>query len=219
MDDGKELKFRRRKTARPSEIVDAALEVFADKGFAGARLDEIALRANVSKGTLYLYFETKEAIFRAVVESHVAPEMAQIQEFVRGFKQPFAELVPSLLRLAAERISTSRIPAVGKIVVAESKNFPDLARIWYTQVITPMTAVFAEHIRRAQVNGEVKPGIPELYVLSMMAPIMIGLLFREVFSGLDILPPDLQMLAAQHGRLIVAGMTREDAPKKKLRKN
>jgi AcrR family transcriptional regulator len=77
MDDAP--RWRRRKTARPAEIAEAALDVFADKGFAGARLDDIASRAGISKGALYLYFETKEDIFRAVVRGAMAPNFDAIR--------------------------------------------------------------------------------------------------------------------------------------------
>lgn len=203
----KELKFRRRKTARPNEIVEAAMEVFAEKGFAGARLDEIAARAGISKGTLYLYFETKEALFRAVVQSHVTPGLAQIREYVDAFDGPFDVFVPKLLTLAAERIVTTRVPAVAKIVIGESGNFPDLARIWYAEVITPMMTVISQHIRRAQKTGEVKSGSPELYTLSIAAPIVVGMLFREIFDAIDVVPPNLPAFARQHSSLIVAGMS------------
>src|SRR5689334_23527888 len=96
-----EPKFRRRKAERPAEIVAAALSVFAEKGFAAARLDEIAARAGVSKGALYLYFETKEEIFRAVVEQAIAPNIQVIRAMVTAHPGPF----PELLRLFAERMT------------------------------------------------------------------------------------------------------------------
>jgi AcrR family transcriptional regulator len=86
-------KFRRRKADRPGEIVQAAMAVFAEKGFAGARLDEIAARAGVSKGALYLYFETKEDIFRAVVEQAIAPNVAVARAMMAQHPGPFAELI------------------------------------------------------------------------------------------------------------------------------
>src|SRR6185369_4074094 len=104
--DAGEPKFRRRKADRPAEIVSAALGVFAEKGFAAARLDEIAARAGVSKGALYLYFETKEDLFRAVVAQAVAPNIEAVEAAVERFEGDFA----SLLRLFAAnmaRLSTT----------------------------------------------------------------------------------------------------------------
>ena len=87
-------KWRRRKEARPGEIVEAALTVFAEKGFAAAKLDDIARRAGVSKGSLYLYFETKEEIFRAVARAAVASLLGRLESQAEGPDAPFAELAP-----------------------------------------------------------------------------------------------------------------------------
>src|SRR5213078_506639 len=112
MDVG-EPKFRRRKADRPAEIVSAALAVFAEKGFAAAKLDEIARRAGVSKGAVYLYFETKEDIFRAVVAAHPGP---------------LADLIRAVVARVVGVIDTTPIGGVLKMVVAESGNFPQIAR-------------------------------------------------------------------------------------------
>src|SRR4249919_3908583 len=99
--DPGEPKFRRRKAARPGEIVGAALAVFAERGFAAAKLDDIARRAGVSKGALYLYFETKQDLFRAVVDQAIAPNLQVVFAMIAGHPGPF----PDLLRAMAERIS------------------------------------------------------------------------------------------------------------------
>src|ERR1700741_3167119 len=95
-----EPRFRRRKANRPAEIVQAALAVFAEKGFAAARLDEIAARAGVSKGALYLYFSTKEDLFRAVVEQAIVPNVLVLRDMLAGHPGPFRELLTTL----AERL-------------------------------------------------------------------------------------------------------------------
>src|SRR5947199_10173186 len=98
--DPGEPKFRRRKADRPGEIVEAALAVFAERGFAAAKLDEIARRAGVSKGALYLYFETKEELFRAVVAQAIAPNMRAVRAMVAAHPGPLSDL----LRLVAGRV-------------------------------------------------------------------------------------------------------------------
>jgi AcrR family transcriptional regulator len=87
-------KWRRRKQARPGEIVEAALEVFAEKGFAAAKLDDIGRRAGIAKATLYRYFETKEEIFREVARAAVASLLGAPAEASGGL---FAEFAPRLL--------------------------------------------------------------------------------------------------------------------------
>ena len=119
-----EPKWRRRKKARPGEIVDAALEVFAEKGFVSAKLDDIARRAGISKPTLYLYFDTKEEIFRAVARAAVASLLEALVSRAEGLDAPFAELAPQLLSRAAKMMEGGRVPAIARMVIGESRNFP-----------------------------------------------------------------------------------------------
>src|ERR1700761_7025455 len=104
-----QTRWQRRKTARPAEIIDAAFSVFAETGYAAAKLDEIARRAGVSKGALYLYFETKEDLFRAVVKTAIAPNFEKIRTAAESFDGPIAGLVPMLLPAMAAMIQKSRI--------------------------------------------------------------------------------------------------------------
>src|SRR5260370_17923518 len=112
-----EPKWRRRKEARPSEIVDAALEVFAEKGFAAAKLDDIARKAGISKATLYLYFDTKEDIFRAVARAAVASLLEAFESQAEGADAPFAELAPRLLARAAGMMKCGRVPTIASIAI------------------------------------------------------------------------------------------------------
>jgi AcrR family transcriptional regulator len=199
-------KFRRRKTARPAEIVEAALDVFAEKGFAAARLDDIALRAGVSKGALYLYFETKEDLFRAVVRGAVTPNIEAIKTVVEAFDGPFAELAPLILTRAAQILATRRLGAVVKMVVGESRNFPDLARIWHDDVVAVMLDLMSGFIARAQARGEVAPGDPRLHAFSLAGPMLMAMLYREVFGDAVTDAPDLAALATQHAETVLHGM-------------
>jgi AcrR family transcriptional regulator len=204
-------KFRRRKTARPAEIVEAALDVFAEKGFAAARLDDIALRAGVSKGALYLYFETKEDLFRAVVRTAVTPNIDAIKVVAEAFNGPFAELAPMILAQAARILAANRLGAVVKMVVGESRNFPDLARIWHDDVVAVMLDLMTGFIARAQASGEVAPGDPRLHAFSLAGPMIMAVLYREVFGDAVTDAPDLAALATQHGRTVLHGLLLGDA--------
>ena len=128
-------KWRRRADARPAEIVQAAYEVFAEKGFAAAKLDDIAKRAGVSKGALYLYFETKQDIFEAVVTDAVAPNIGAIEQFALGFPGPFEQLIRMMVPRVAEMADRTGMGKVIKMVIGESGNFPEIARIWHDDVI------------------------------------------------------------------------------------
>lgn len=204
-------KFRRRKTARPAEIVEAALDVFAERGFAAARLDDIARRAGVSKGALYLYFETKEDLFRAAVRTAVAPNIDAIKAVAEAFDGPFAQLVPMILARAAQILGASRLGSVVKMVVGESRNFPDLARIWHDDVVAVMLDLMTGLIARAQARGEVGPGNPRLHAFSLAGPMIMAVLYREVFGDAVTDAPDLNAMAKQHAETVLHGLLLGDA--------
>ena len=119
-----EPKFRRRPADRPAEILAAALEVFAARGFQAARLEEVARRAGVSKGALYLYFETKADLFRAVVTDAISPNIERVKA-VAAADLPLEQVVRMALpMLARQVVSDRRITGVVKLVIAESRNHP-----------------------------------------------------------------------------------------------
>ncbi|HYE42134.1 MAG TPA: TetR/AcrR family transcriptional regulator [Caulobacteraceae bacterium] len=208
-----EPKWRRRKEARPAEIVEAAFAVFAEKGFAAARLDEIARRAGVSKGALYLYFETKEDLFRAVVRDAVAPNVAAIAAFAESWPGSFAELARMLLPRAAQMLVATGAGKVAKMVIGESRNFPELARHWHAEVITPALGALSRRIQRAQEQGELRPGDPRACAFSLVGPLLMGLIWREVMEPIGAEPVDIEALAAQHVETVLAGLlARQEGP-------
>jgi len=201
-----EPKWRRRKEARPGEIVAAALEVFAEKGFAAARLDDIAARAGVSKGALYLYFETKHDLFHAVVRDAVTPNIDAIEAAARAMNQPIGPVIRMMLGRAAEVLITSPLGAVAKMVIAESRNFPDLARVWHDEVVERALGVITGLIEAAQARGEIRPGDARFHAFSLISPLLLGLLWREVLVPAGGRPVDIRALAAQHVETVLGGM-------------
>jgi AcrR family transcriptional regulator len=199
-------KFRRRKEARPGEIVEAAFAVFAEKGFAAARLDDIAARAGVSKGALYLYYETKEALFEAVVTSRIGANLVQVREMIATFPGPFGLLLARLVPTMAQVMGRSAVGAIGKMVIGEGRNFPELARYWREAVVEPMLGAMSAAVAVAQARGEVRPGDPRLYALQIASPFLMGVLWRETFVPVGAEPVDLDRLAAQHLAVLQSGL-------------
>lgn len=196
---------QRRKEARPSEIVAAAFEVFAEQGFGAAKLEDVARRAGIAKGTIFVYFPTKPDLFRAVAQSVLNSHLERAAVAASELDRPLPELVTLLLAQAA-RAGESRVPAVLRLIIAESRAFPDLAQIWHDEVVGKMLGLLTQAIKRAQARGEVRPGDPKLYAFSIMGPMLAGVIFREVFRSATTGLPDLSKLAAQHARTVLQGL-------------
>jgi len=199
-------KWQRRSEDRPREICAAALEVFAEKGFAAAKLDEIARRAGVSKGTLYLYFKDKEQLFRAVVRDSIAPNVAAITSAISAMDAPFADVVRMFLAGFAEREARLPLGAVAKMVIGESRNFPEVARVWHDEVASKAIGALAAAIERAQRRGEVRNGDPRLFAFSLMGPMVLGALWRATLVPVGGEPLDLPALARQHADTVLEGL-------------
>ncbi len=199
-------RWQRRAEDRPREICAAALEVFADKGFAAARLDEIAKRAGVSKGTLYLYFKDKEDLFRAVVRDTIAPNIDAVRRAVEATEMPFADAVRIFLSRFADIADRTPIGRVPKIVVGESRNFPELAKVWHDEIASKGIGMLAGLIAKGQARGEVRAGDPRLHAFSLMGPMILGVLWRETLQPVGGDPLDIGTLARQHTETILAGL-------------
>jgi AcrR family transcriptional regulator len=210
-DPASEPKWRRRKDARPQEIAEAALAVFSEKGFSAARLDEIAQRAGVSKAALYLYFETKEALFAEVVRTAVAPGVTQVRAMIEASTLPFGQFLQMFATGLVMRAGSGPAGGIAKMVIGESRNFPELARIWRDEIVGPMLGAMTGVVERAQAKGEVRPGDARTYALQVISPLLVAVIWRETFVPVGEAGFDLTVVAQQHvatlshGLLIEAG--------------
>jgi len=207
-------KFRRRKAERPDEIIAAALEVFVEKGFAAARLEDIAARAGVSKGAIYLYFATKGDIFRAVVEQSLAPNLQTVKNVAAEGQTPFPELLKIFAATVSHLIEQQPIGGIIKVVIGESRNFPELARAWHDTLVAPALAAMAGAIAAAQARDELRPGDPRDYAISLVSPLLVGVIWRETFAPIGAAPLDIPMLAQQHVELWLRGVSCRPEPAK-----
>ena len=208
-----EPKFKRRKAERPDEIVAAAFEIFSEKGFAAARLDDIAARAGVSKGAIYLYFATKEDIFRAVIEMGVAPNLGLMRANIAANSDSFPNLLRGAIGVISQMIDTTPIGGVVKMVIGESRNFPELARAWHDTLVRPALGAMSMAIAAGQARGELRPGDPRQYAMSLISPILVGVIWRETFTPVGAEPFDIPALAKQHAELWLRGMLVQPEPK------
>jgi AcrR family transcriptional regulator len=154
-------RWRRRAAARPEELLDAALEVFAERGFARARLEDVGLRAGVTKGTVYLYFDSKEALFRELVRTKVASSIAAGEQFVRDFQGPTPELLVGFIHRYWEVMMRPANARLARVLLSELGNFPDLTR-FYLKEVGRVRGVIATIIERGIARGEFRPISPAL---------------------------------------------------------
>ena len=146
---------RRRKEARPAEIVDAALSLFVERGFSATRLDDVAERAGVSKGTVYLYFDSKEALLAEAVGRNIGPLLAEFAQAIGDPGISASSLIERFVRRWWQVLSASPMQGVPKLMVSESGNFPELARHFVDNFIARMQdGVLATVLRKGVASGE-----------------------------------------------------------------
>jgi AcrR family transcriptional regulator len=195
----------RRKDARPGEIVDAALRLFGERGYGATRIEDVARLAGVAKGTVLVYFASKEDLFRAVARAVLATHLGHLDHIALDPDRRLAETVPLLLARAA-RAGQGGLPPVARLIVAEARAFPDLARVWHDEVASKVLGALTAAIERAQARGEVRPGDARLHAFSIIGPMMAAMLFREVFGPTGAPVPDLEQLALEHARTAIRGL-------------
>lgn len=199
-------KWTRRKDARPAEIIEAATEIFIRAGYAAANLDDVARQAGIAKGTLYRYFADKQSLFRAVVQQAIELNLAALETAGNGMTGSISELVPGLLAIAADKSRGGRAPALARMVIAESQAFPDLATIWHDNVVSRVLLMLTNLIRDAQTRAEIREGDPLIHAFSIIGPMLMALLFHEVFGPQSPYAPNLSELASQHAETVMRGL-------------
>ncbi|MBI1207880.1 MAG: TetR family transcriptional regulator [Azospirillum sp.] len=178
-------RWSRRKQARPSEILAAALDVFAERGFAAARLDDVAARAGISKGTLYLYFPDKAALFKALVREAILPNLDQAEAALASHTGSAEALLRALVRRFLAVLLDQRLIAVPKLVIGESGNFPELAEFYLNEVIRRGKSLFAQVIERGIAAGEFRAVPAAVAAPLVIAPVLFTAIWKSTFEPHD----------------------------------
>ncbi len=201
-------RWRRRKDARPAEILSAALASFGERGFAATRLDDVAARAGVTKGTLYLYFRSKEDLFKAVVRQELVPNIERAEAMVANSAAPTLVLLEQLVRLFSGVIQ-SPLSALPKLVLTEAGNFPDLARFYLEEVVDRGKGLLRGLLERGVQAGELRPIDTESAVICVIAPLLLGALWRHSFERHAGCPLDIDALCRTLLDLLRRGLAAE----------
>ncbi len=174
---------RRRKEARPSELTAAALDLFVESGFAATRLEDVAARAGVSKGTLYLYFDSKEALFKAVIEDAIVPLLVAAEQQMAEYEGSSFELLRRLLFGWWEQIGRTRLAGVPKLIISESRNFPEVAQYYHDKVLARGRGLLRTVLQRGIESGEFRPQDIETAINVIFAPLMMLVVWRSSLRG------------------------------------
>lgn len=172
-------KHARRKEARPGELLAAALELFVEKGFAATRVDDVAQRAGVSKGTLFLYFPSKEDLFKAVVRENLSGHFAQWNEELLRYEGSSEELLRYCLHTWWERIGSTKASGIPKLVMSEAGNFPELATFFRAEVIDPGDDLIRRILQRGVDRGEFRAVDQQYGVYSVLSHVMFLAMWKH----------------------------------------
>ena len=199
----KTRKQRRAPAERPAEILEAALTLFVEKGFAGTRLDDVAARAGLSKAAIYLYFEDKMALFQGVVRQAIGSNLLTVEALAKAHHGPVAALIPGMLDFMASRVEDTQMAGVAKVVIAESRAFPEIGRFYLKEVIGRGVPLFEGLIARGIENGEFRPVDPMLTVRSLIGPMLLSIIWKTVFEPIGAEKLDARALARHHADLML----------------
>jgi AcrR family transcriptional regulator len=204
-------RWQRRKEARPAEILNAAFEVFTERGYATTRLEDVARRAGVTKGTMYLYFDSKEELFKELVRRTALPAVESAEELLRTHRGSARELLTLLLERRWQALVDGPLGGIAKLMMSEAGNFPKLARWYHDEIITRANAVLAIAIARGVEQREFREVDPQRTAYLAVAPLLMAAMWRHSFGRCTALPFEPSSYLEQHLDVFLRGLERAPA--------
>ena len=195
---------RRRKEARPGEIIEAGLAEFAARGFAAAKLDDVARRAGIAKGTIYRYFPSKEALFEAAVLSLEAPLAGEVERMIDAFPGPAADLLRLVIGEMYARLFQPELQTLMQIIISEGGRHPAIAAFYHRQMIAMGQRLLGRIVARGIASGEFRDGAVAKMPMIVIAPAMMATIWKMTFDTFE--PLDMKNFAAAHLELVLDGL-------------
>lgn len=202
----------RRAERRPAEIVAAALGVFAEKGFAAARMEEIAARAGLSKAALYLYFPSKAEVFKATVREVIGAAVGHLEALAAGFEGPSDELLRRVVAEICRVVGGTPAGAIPKIVLSEAGNFPDIAEYYVREVVVRGLALIEGILARGRARGEFAADLGPLAPYAVIAPVLTLAMWNHGLGRAVGQPLDPAAFAAEMARVLTRGVVAGEGP-------
>lgn len=203
---------RKWKLQRHAEILAAAFEEFAAKGYAEARLDDVAERAGIAKGTIYLYFKNKELLFRAVLRSLIHYTFEELEVFVRAFPGSAEDLLRNVLsRQYAEVVKNPKARSMFRLLIAESHKFPQLSDVYLREVIAPGVTAMRILMEKGVASGEFRETQIVDFPQVLVGPVVLALVWALILGERQRLDLDAYMEA--HLELMLHGLRKVSLPR------
>jgi AcrR family transcriptional regulator len=197
---------KRRPGARPAEILEAALDLFTERGFKATRLEDVASRAGLSKASIYLYFKDKTSLLMAIVQATAGANVSLAGNMIAQHQGPVAPLLQQLLGFMAGRIDQSRMPDLMKLVISESRAHPEIGRFYLDNVIGQALPLFQTLIERGIATGEFRDVDPRLTVKCIVGPLVLAALWKSVFVPIGAEPINIEDLVRLHADFILRAL-------------
>ncbi|MFA6016049.1 MAG: TetR/AcrR family transcriptional regulator [Gallionellaceae bacterium] len=197
---------RRRKEARPAELLAAALDLFVERGFSATKLDDVAARAGVSKGTLYLYFTSKEELFKAVIQQGILPVLDKGEEMLAQHDGDAASLLEAMLMRWWELFGATDLAGIPKLMISEAGNFPEVAQYYYENVIVRGRGLIRQVIERGIETKQFNVGDIESTIDVILAPQMMLTIWRYSLTPCDCAKQDPETYLRTHIDLLLNGL-------------
>ena len=202
-------RWLRRKDDRPAELTAAALQLFVERGYAATRLEDVAARASVSKGTLYLYFRNKEELFKAVVRKGLVETIEMGEALVAEFRGGAPELLILLIRGWWDALVQSPFSGIPKLVIGESGNFPELAQFYFEEVIERGSRLVESVLARGVEAGEFRALDPHHLTRVAIAPVVMAALWKHSFGRLEVRDIAEEAYLDTHLTALLTGIARD----------
>lgn len=181
---------RRRKDARPQEIIAAGLAEFAERGFAATRLEDVAARAGIVKGTIYRYFESKEALFEAALSSGMGPAFETLPALVADYEGSTIDLLRLMISRLYRILFSPDVELLARIIISEGRRFPVVAELYYRLLVNRGRGILHQIVERGLSRGDLPPSplcaTPEVLV----GPIIMAIVWHMIFDRFDPIEPE-----------------------------
>jgi AcrR family transcriptional regulator len=199
-------RWRRRKDTRPAEILAAALEIFGERGYDATRLEDVGRRAGCTKGTVFLYYESKSELFKAAVREAMSPMVRDTEQAVEEHQGSASELVTKVLRLRWEHMARTRLTGLVKLLLTETGKYPDLAKFYNDEFYDRGQTLLRKVIQKGVDSGEFRKLDVEQAARVVVAPLLFAAVWRHTFESVASTPIELDQYFTTSLEIMLAGL-------------